>query len=240
MVGIGPGGLSDRTPRASQAILEADLVVGYDTYLELISDLLPGKEILSTGMMREVDRCQAAVDHALSGRKVAVISSGDPGVYGMAGLVLELAQKLPINDRPRVDIIPGISAVGASAAVLGAPLMHDFAVVSLSDLMTPWEVIVKRLEAASAADFVIALYNPKSTKRVTHIEEARKIALAHRSPCTPVGIVNQATRPGETAIISTLGDFTSQPIDMFSLVIIGNSQTYIKDGKMVTPRGYQL
>lgn len=240
MVGIGPGSLADMTNRAAETIAQADLIVGYDTYIELITELLPGKEILSTGMMREIDRCQAAVDHAMSGKRVAVVSSGDPGIYGMAGLVLELAQNIPLSQRPAVNVVPGVSAVSASAAALGAPLMHDFAVISLSDLMTPWPVILKRLEAAASADFVIALYNPKSKKRVDHIEQAREIALRFRSAETPVGIVHQATRSGENVIISNLDEFTSQPIDMFSLVIIGNSQTYVKDGRMVTPRGYQL
>lgn len=226
------------TLRARNAILNAEIVVGYDTYIELIAELLPGKTVVGTGMMQEIERCQAAVDHAAAGRKVAVVSSGDPGIYGMAGLVLELAMKLPVGERPDTEVIPGVSAVGAAAAILGAPLMHDFAVISLSDLLTPWEIIKKRVEMAAAGDFVIALYNPKSTKRVKHIEEVRNIALQHRSAQTPVGIVQQATRKGETKVISNLADFTQESIDMFSLVIIGNSQSYVKDGCIITPRGY--
>lgn len=216
------------------------MVVGYDTYLDLVKELLTGKTIVGTGMMQEVDRCQTAVEQALEGKKVAVVSSGDPGIYGMAGLVLELVMKYRQDIRPEVTIIPGISAVGASAAILGAPLMHDFAVISLSDLLTPWEIIKKRAEMAAAGDFVIALYNPKSTKRVSQIEEVRTIALKYHKGTTPVGIVQQATRPGENMVISDLENFTKEHIDMFSLVIIGNSQTYVQDGRMITPRGYKL
>ncbi|WP_425061350.1 Cobalt-factor III methyltransferase [Sporomusa carbonis] len=228
------------TPRARQAIECAEVIVGYDTYLDLIKELLTGKTTIGTGMMQEIDRCQAAVEQAMNGRKVAVISSGDPGVYGMAGLVLELVAKYPASVQPEVAVVPGISAVGAAAAILGAPLMHDFAVISLSDLLTPWEVIRKRVEMAAAGDFVIAIYNPKSIRRTSQIETVREIALQHRNPGTPVGIVHHATRDKENMIISTLDKFTNEHIDMFSLVIIGNSQTYVADGKMVTPRGYRL
>lgn len=228
------------TLRARNAIVDAEIIVGYDTYIELIAELLTGKTVVGTGMMQEIERCQVAVDHAAAGRKVAVVSSGDPGIYGMAGLVLELAMKLPAGERPDTEVIPGVSAVGAAAAILGAPLMHDFAVISLSDLLTPWEIIKKRVEMAVAGDFVIALYNPKSTKRVKHIEEVRNIALQHRPAQTPVGIVQQATRKGETKVISNLADFTKESIDMFSLVIIGNSQSYVKDGCIITPRGYMI
>lgn len=239
-MGIGPGSLLDMSPRARECILAADIIVGYNTYITLISELLEGKKIVGNGMMQEIDRCQKAVDLAAAGENVAVVSSGDPGIYGMAGLVLELALKCPADSRPEVTIISGISAVGAAAAILGAPLMHDFAVISLSDLLTPWDVITKRVEMAAAADFVIALYNPKSKRRVSQIEAVRNILLKYRLPETPVGIVQQATRPGETKVISNLTQFTHEYIDMFSLVIIGNSQTYIQAGRMITPRGYKL
>jgi len=228
------------TPRARESIIEADVVVGYTTYLALIPELLEGKPMVGTGMMQEVERCQNAVDQALQGKKVAVISSGDPGIYGMAGLVLELTMKYASDIRPEVNIIPGISAVGASAALLGAPLMHDFAVISLSDLLTPWEVIRKRVEMAAAGDFVIAIYNPKSKRRTSQIQEVQDIVLQHRSPLTPVGIVHHASREKEDMKLSTAQDFTNEFIDMFSLVIIGNSQTYVQDGRMITPRGYKL
>ncbi|MCX7780594.1 MAG: precorrin-3B C(17)-methyltransferase [Negativicutes bacterium] len=228
------------TDRARQAIADAELIVGYDTYLALIEPLLAGKEIFASGMMQEIDRCQAAVDAAARGKQVTVISSGDPGIYGMAGLVLELAHKLPKATRPEILVIPGISAVQAAAAILGAPLMHDFAIISLSDLLTPWELIKKRAAMAAEADFVIALYNPKSTKRVSQIETVREILLKHRPGTTPVGIVHHASRKDERMVISDLENFTREYIDMFSLVIIGNSQTRVENGKMITPRGYRL
>lgn len=240
MVGIGPGSPADMSPRAKESILSADVVVGYNTYLKLIEDLIIDKNIIGTGMMQEIDRCNAAVEAALSGKKVAVVSSGDPGIYGMAGLVIELAHKHPANARPEVIVVPGISAVSAAAAALGAPLMHDFAVISLSDLLTPWEVIRKRVELAAAGDFVIGIYNPKSHRRVSQIEEVREIVLRQRAGTTPVGIVNSATREGETVVVSDLESFTNEYIDMFSLVIIGNSQTYVQDGRIITPRGYKL
>ncbi|MDU2066548.1 MAG: precorrin-3B C(17)-methyltransferase [Sporomusaceae bacterium] len=230
----------DLTPRAKEAIVEADVVVGYDTYLKLIAELITEKETFGTGMMQEVDRCQAAVDRAAAGKKIAVVSSGDSGIYGMAGLVLELAMKVPEPYRPEVEIIAGISAVSASAAILGAPLMHDFAVISLSDLLTPWPLIMKRAEMAAEGDFVIALYNPRSKKRVKQIETVREILLKHRKKETPVGIVRQAGRSEQQMTISDLEHFTQEEIDMFSLVIIGNSQTYVEAGRMITPRGYQL
>jgi len=240
VIGIGPGNLDDMTPRAHKAIATADTVAGYNTYIKLVESLLNGKNIIGTGMMQEIDRCKMALDEAVKGHDVAVVSSGDAGVYGMAGLVLELLLQMPQADRPQMDIIPGISAVNAAAAVLGAPLMHDFAVISLSDLLTPWELIKKRAAFAAQGDFVIALYNPKSRKRVEHIEEIRKILLEYKSGQTPVGIVRGATRDNESVTISDLENFTKEEIDMFSLVIIGNSNTYVQDNTMITPRGYKL
>ena len=226
--------------KAYKAIEECEIVVGYHKYLELVSDLIQDKKMIETGMTQEIVRCQAAVEAARSGKNVAMISSGDPGIYGMAGLVLELTQNYPLADRPKVHIIPGISAVGAAAAILGAPLMHDFAVISLSNILTEWEVIRTRVEMAAKADFVLVLYNPKSKRRVEEIEEVREIVLKYRLPDTPVGIVRQATRKDEMQVLSTLHEFTQEYIDMFSLVIIGNRQTYIRDGKMITPRGYSI
>lgn len=228
------------TPQAREAILAADRVVGYTTYLKLIASLIEGKETVGTGMMQEIDRCQQAVDLAVEGYKVVVVSSGDPGVYGMAGLVLELANKVDEAKRPAVEIIPGLSAVTVSASILGAPLMHDFAVISLSDLMTPWDLIKKRADLCAQGDMVISLYNPRSKKRVTHLDEIQQIVLQHRDPKTPVGIVQKAGRPGQHMIISTLDVFTKEEIDMQTLVIIGNSQTYVENGRMITPRGYKL
>ena len=241
VIGIGPGSLEDMAPRARKAIESAEVVVGYKTYIKLVESIIGGKEIIDNGMMQEVERCQLAVKSAAEGKETVVISSGDSGIYGMAGLVLELVLQLPENERPEWGgVVAGISAVQASAAILGAPLMHDFAVISLSDLMTPWELIKKRAEAAASADFVIALYNPKSHKRVNHIEEIREIVMKYRSPETPVGIVSSASRDAEEKVISNLENFTKEDIHMFSLVIIGNSNTYVKDGYMITPRGYKL
>jgi precorrin-3B C17-methyltransferase len=240
IVGIGPGSLEDMTPRALNAIRQAQVVAGYNTYIALVRELLTDKEVIGTAMMQEIDRCRMAVESAFAGKDTVVISSGDSGVYGMAGLVLELVLQYPKAERPEVSIIAGISAVNAAAAILGAPLMHDFAVISLSDLLTPWELIEKRAEAAAQGDFVIALYNPKSKKRIHHIEKIRDILLKFKSPETPVGIVNNASREKQSAVISTLAAFTTEKIDMFSLVIIGNSKTYVKEGFMITPRGYTV
>ena len=242
VVGLGPGSLLDMTPRALQAIEQAEVVAGYNTYIKLIEELLEegSKEVIGTGMMQEIDRCRMAVEIAASGRETVVVSSGDAGVYGMAGLVLELILKLPEEKRPKWGgVVAGVSAVNAAASILGAPLMHDFAVISLSNLLTPWELIRKRVQMAAEGDFVTALYNPKSKKRVQNIEAVREIMLKHRSSDTPVGIVTAASREQQSKVISTLENFTREDINMFSLVIIGNSQTYVQDGWMVTPRGYE-
>ena len=244
VVGIGPGGLNHMTFEAREAIERAEVVVGYQTYLEFIEPLLQGKEVVSSGMMREVERCSQALSIAASGKRVALVSSGDAGIYGMAGLALELAEAPKDGSSapyPEVEIIivPGVSAVQAAASVLGAPLMHDFAVISLSDLMTPLDTIRRRLRAAAAADFVVALYNPRSRGRVTQIEEAAAILIAARGADVPVGIVRNACRQGEERIITTLGEMLSHPIDMFSIVIIGNAATRLSsDGRIITPRGY--
>jgi len=239
VIGIGPGSLEDMTPRAKNAIASAQVVAGYHTYIKLVEPLLGGKEVIGTGMMQEIDRCRMAVARASEGAETVVVSSGDAGVYGMAGLVLELVLQRPAAERPEYGgTIPGVSAVNAAASVLGAPLMHDFAVISLSNLLTPWELIEKRVEMAAQGDFVLALYNPKSKKRVENIERVREIFLKYRDPQTPVGIVTAATRPDEKKVLSTLDKFTQEDINMFSLVVIGNSQTYVQEGWMITPRGY--
>ena len=235
-MGLGPGNVDEMTPRARAAIESAEVIAGYITYIKLIPDLVGGKEIIGTAMMQEVERCKQAIDAAVAGKKVAVISSGDAGVYGMAGLVIDMILDLPV--KIDFEVIGGISAVNAAAAILGAPLMHDFAVISLSDLLTSWELIKKRVRNAADGDFVIALYNPKSKRRVENIVEVQKILLEYREKNTPVGIVTNAGRANEQKIITTLENFTAEEINMFSLVIIGNSQTYIKSGFMITPRGY--
>ncbi len=241
MVGIGPGNPENMSQRAVQTIKEADVVVGYRPYVELIEDVLsPEQEVIGSGMRQEVKRARKALDEALAGRRVVVVSSGDAGIYGMAGLVLELL--FEVNDYKRVDfeVIPGITAASAAAALLGAPLMNDFVVISLSDLLTPWEVILRRVEAAAQGDFVIIFYNPKSKRRVQQIEEARKMLLNYRTASTPVGIVTGAGRAEQRVAISDLAHFLDEEINMFSLVIIGSSQSYVKDGRMITPRGYQI
>ena len=237
IVGTGPGSVEHITPYAQKAIRNSDVIVGYGTYLELIKELIKDKEIISTGMTQEIDRCKKAVELAMSGRTVSVISGGDPGIYAMAGLVFEILK----NEQSSVfvEVIPGISALNACAAKLGAPLMHDFASISLSDRLTPWELIDKRLNAAAKADFVIILYNPKSKGRTEHIDGARKIILKCRKPETPVGIVKGAMRENERVIITDLKNMLLHDIDMQTTVIIGNSQTFVWDNRMITPRGYE-
>lgn len=219
---------------AKETLQSCDAIVGYKSYVKTILDLTEGKEVYQYGMRKEVERCKKAIELAENGKVVALVSSGDPGIYGMAGLVLELSAG---NKNIDVEIVPGISAVNAAASALGAPLMHDFAVISLSDLLTPWEKIESRLRCAASADFVAALYNPKSTKRNWQIKTARDIFMQYRTPKTPVGLYVKAD--GEQRyFISDLTSFIELPIDMNTTIIIGNSQTYIADGKMITPRGY--
>ncbi len=238
VIGLGPGDARHMTPAALAAIESSTIVSGYQVYLDLIAELTPGKETFSTGMRQETERCREALRRASEGAVVALVCSGDAGIYGMAGLVLEL-QQLEGPAEVEVEIVPGVSAVQGAAARLGAPLMHDFAVISLSDLLTDWGLIKRRLDAAGRADFVIALYNPKSRGRTTQIGEARAILLRHRSPETPVGIVRNACREGEEVCITSLEKMLSAEIDMFSVVLIGNSSTRVDDqGRMVTPRGY--
>lgn len=224
------------TLAAGEALAAAEVIVGYQTYLDLIPEFLAGKEVIASQMMKEVDRCRKALALASEGRTVALVSGGDPGIYAMAGLVFELAREQ--GDFVEIEVIAGLAALNACAARLGAPLMHDFAAISLSDLLTPWEKIEQRLEAAAAADFVVVLYNPKSKKRAEHIVSAREILLAHRSPETPVGIVTAATRENERIVLTTLEKMLESEIGMQTTVIIGNSMTFAWQGFMVTPRGY--
>lgn len=228
------------TVRAHQVLKEANLIIGYKTYTELIKKVIDGKEIISSGMKKEVERCALAVQKAVEGRYVALVSSGDPGIYGMAGLALELIEREGLKDKIEVEIVPGLTAASAAAASLGAPLMHDFAVISLSDLMTPWEVIEKRLEAAAFGDFITVIYNPVSTKRTEQIKSAQKIFLKHRKASTPVGIVRNAKRGSEEIFKTDLEHFLEFPMDMFTVITIGNSRTYATDEYIITPRGYEL
>lgn len=238
VIGIGPGSVLDRTHRAEKAILDSDLIAGYDLYMEHISDLLEGKERLSTGMTAEVERCRAALTAASKGQKVALISSGDAGIYGMAGLALEMATaegfEVPI------EIIPGVSAANSAAARMGAPLMLDWACMSLSDLMVDWATIRRRLELLAEADMVVALYNPRSKRRVKQLEETVEVFLQHRPESTPVGIATAVGASDEKIVLSTLGRLCQEDVGMRSLVIIGNRSSRVEAGWFMTPRGYQL
>jgi len=237
-VGIGPGGRLDRTHRADQAIASSQVVVGYTRYLALVKDLTAGKELISSGMTKERERCRAAIERAGQGLTVALVSSGDPGIYGMAGLALEMAssegRSIPI------EIVPGVTAASATAARLGAPLMLDFACISLSDLLVPWDMIRRRLEAVAAADLVVALYNPRSKRRTDQLEEAAAIFLRYRDGKTPVGIGSAVGTSDERIELATLGNFLHLDINMRSIVLIGNSTSRITGDFFITPRGYSL
>lgn len=240
LVGIGPGSNAHMTQRAREAIAEADVVVGYSTYIKLVADLLEGKEVIRKGMTEELDRAVNALDRAREGKKVALISSGDAGVYGMAGPTYEVlfqAGWTPESDIT-VEVVPGASAINACAALVGAPLTHDFCSISLSDLLTPWPVIARRLDAVAAADFVVALYNPKSGRRTQQIVQAQALFLRHRRPDTPVAVVKSAYRRRERIEFTTLDRMSDCDIGMLTTVLIGNSHTFVQHGLMVTPRGY--
>lgn len=237
VVGIGPGDEKNMTAACRDALGQADIIVGYFKYVELIKPLYPGKRTLDTPMTREAERCRDALALASQGETVALVCSGDAGVYGMAGLIYELSEKYPPLD---IEIIPGVTAALAGAAVLGAPLTHDFAVISLSDLLTPWELIEKRLSCAAAADFCVALYNPASLKRTDHLQKACAIFLKYKAPQTVCGLVRNIGRKGQRAEILPLEQLGQVQADMFTTVFIGNAQTKQLNGKMVTPRGYCL
>lgn len=236
IIGLGPGGGIDLTQRARNALNSADLLVGYGAYIDLIKDEYPEKETLVTGMRHEVQRCEKAIEATLEGRKVAVVCSGDSGIYGMAGLIYELCENKPEID---IEVVSGITAATGGAAVLGAPLTHDFAVISLSDLMTPWEKIQERLELAAKADFVICLYNPRSKTRSDYLDRACHHLLKHKSPETICAYVKNIGRQGEYSHICTLSQLIGcDEVDMFTTVYIGNSETKLIGKSMVTPRGY--
>lgn len=238
IVGLGPGAGDGLTRRAYGALQSADLVVGYTAYIDLIRADFPEKEMRATGMTKEAERCRMAVEAAVNGKNVAVVCSGDAGVYGMAGLVYEVARDFPPVD---IQVVPGVTAACGGAAALGAPLTHDFAAVSLSDRLTPWERIEERLEAAARADFVLCLYNPRSHGRPDALRRACDVLLRVKSPETVCGFVQNIGRAGEQAKTLTLAQLRdSAQVDMFTTVFIGNSQTVLIHGKMVTPRGYAL
>jgi precorrin-3B C17-methyltransferase len=240
VVGIGPGAQAQTTPAALEAIARAHLVVGYRTYVQLVRHLLEGKEVVQTGMTEEIGRARAAVERARDGARVALISSGDAGVYGMAGLVFEVLREMgwKRGNSPALEIIPGIPALSSCASRVGAPLVHDHCAISLSDLLTPWPVIVRRIEAAATADFVIGLYNPASGRRTRQIVEAQTILRRHRPGATPVALVKSAYREGEQVVLSDLDRFLDYEIGMLTTVIVGSSQSFVFEGYLVTPRGY--
>lgn len=224
---------------ALNALHGAQAVVGYGPYLELIDPaLLEGKIVLSSPMKKEMERATKAIDCALSGQNTVVVSSGDSGIYGMAGLILEFMERQSLLDSIDLEIVPGIPALCAAAALLGAPLMHDFAAISLSDLLTPLPLIMKRVRCAAEGDFVIVLYNPKSRRRASYLKEALSIIAEHRQSHTPVGFVRNAYRPGQETRIATLGSCTAEDADMLTTVVVGNSATRIAGRHMLTPRGY--
>lgn len=235
-IGIGPGDPAYLAPKAKEILLQSDVIVGYHTYIELISKLTEGKEIIQTGMKNEVERCERAVEEARKGRKTSVVSSGDAGIYGMAALLYEIAEPFA---EVEVEVIPGITAAAAAACVLGSPLTNDFAVISLSDLLTPAEVIQKRLDAVSQADMVVCLYNPQSQKRSDYLQKACDISLRYKPPGTWCGYVRNALRADESHHICTLQELREAQVDMFTAVIIGNAATKQISGRLVTTRGYR-
>lgn len=236
VVGIGPGAYELMTGKAIRAMEESDVIIGYTVYVDLVKEHFGDKEFMTTPMKKEVDRCVLAFEEAKKGKTVAMICSGDAGVYGMSGLMYEIGERYP---QIELEIVSGVTAATGGAAVLGAPLIHDFCLISLSDLLTPWEKIEARLLGASQADFVICLYNPSSKKRFDYLQKACDLMMQYKSPDTVCGIVTQIGREGETGTVMTLRELRDTKVDMFTTVFIGNSQTKNINGKMVTPRGYK-
>ena len=238
VVGFGPGGKEHMTLKAVDVIENADVVTGYTTYIDILKEYFPNKNYIATPMMREVERCKIAVEEAMKNKTVAMVSSGDSGIYGMAGIIYQVAEEL--NAEIEIETVPGVTAASSAASVLGAPLMHDLSIISLSDLMTPLDLIMKRVDCAGISDMIVCLYNPKSKKRTDYLEQAADILMKYRKPETPVGIVRNAGRKDESKLITTLGELKTADVDMFCIVIIGNSQTYTSNGRMITPRGYNI
>ena len=235
VVGLGPGRKEEMTGRALAALERCDTILGYRAYIDLVRRIFPDKDLRASPMKAEVERCREALELALSGRTVGLVSSGDPGVYEMAGLMLEVA-----GGRTDVEVVPGVTAANSAAALLGAPLMHDFAVISLSDLLTPWNLIERRLDAVAAADFVVCLYNPVSRGRPTHLQWACDILLRYKAPETVAGWARSVGREEEKRCVTTLGKLRDAELDMFCTAIVGNIGTTVMEGRMVTPRGYRF
>ncbi len=237
MAGIGPGSKDDITPAVLKAVQQADVVVGYKYYFQFINDFVPqGCECIDTGMKKERQRAEQAFELAEQGKTVVVISSGDAGIYGMTPLIYEMRRER--KSSVEIESLPGISAFQKAASLLGAPIGHDMCIISMSDLMTPWDVIERRITAAAVADFVTAVYNPKSTGRYWQLYRLQELFLQHRAPSTPVGYVRQAGRDEQEIKVTTLDQFDPEDIDMFTVLLIGNSQSYISDNRIITPRGY--
>ena len=243
IVGVGPGHHDHMTFRAKQVIGESDTIVGYETYVKLVEDMIDGKDVYRYAMTQEVERAHQCIDLAKDGKIVSLVSSGDPGIYGMAGLIFEILAESgwdPKNDL-QVELIPGVSALNSCASIIGSPLMTDFAVLSMSDLLVPWEIIVKRVEAAAQGDFVIVIYNPASKKRIHQLQDTRKLLLKYRKPSTPVAIIKGAFRDSQTVVMTDLENMENyaDKLGMISTVIIGNSSTYNFKDLMINPRGYK-
>jgi precorrin-3B C17-methyltransferase len=242
IVGVGPGHHDHMTFRAKQVIEESNTIVGYETYVNLVEDLIAGKEVYRYAMTQEVERAHQCIELAKSGKIVSLVSSGDPGIYGMAGLIYEILAEEGWDRKNGlyVEIVLGVSSLNSCAALVGSPLMTDFAVVSMSDLLVPWEIIVKRVEAAAQGDYVIVIYNPSSKKRIHQLQDTRKILLKYRSPTTPVAIVKGAFRESQTIVLTDLENLENHAdhLGMISTVIVGNSSTYTYQDLMINPRGY--
>jgi precorrin-3B C17-methyltransferase len=243
VVGIGPGHHDHMTFRAKQAIQDSEVIIGYDTYVSLIEDIIDGKEVYRYPMTQEVDRANQAIEFAENGKVVSLVSSGDPGIYGMIGLVYEILAQKDWDQHNGIDVecIPGVSSLNSCAALIGSPLMTDFAVVSMSDLLVPWDIIIKRVEAAALGDYVTVIYNPASKKRIHQLRDTRDIFLKYRKPETPVAIVKGAYRESQSILITTLDNMLGYPdmLGMITTVIVGNSSTFNFKGMMINPRGYR-
>ena len=242
IVGVGPGHHDHMTFRAKRVIEESDTIIGYETYVNLVEDLIDGKDIHRYAMTQEVERAHQCIDLAKEGKIVSLVSSGDPGIYGMAGLIFEILAESGWNPESdlQVELVPGVSALNSCASLIGSPLMTDFAVVSMSDLLVPWEIIVKRVEAAAQGDYVIVIYNPSSKKRIHQLQDTRKLLLKYRKPSTPVAIIKGAFRKSQTIVMTDLEHLEehSDKLGMISTVIVGNSSTYNFKDLMINPRGY--
>ncbi len=236
IVGLGAGKKDFMTFQAEKALFDSDIIIGYTVYIDMLKNIFPNLNYISSPMKKETERCRLVLEKALEGKTVSIVSSGDSGIYGMAGIMLQIAEGYDVE----IETVCGVTAISSCASVLGAPVTHDFAVISLSDLMTPLELIYKRIECAGMGDFVIGIYNPKSKSRKDYLEKSAEIIMKYRSPDTPVGIVRHCGRDEQSHTLTTLENLKNEYVDMFCTVIIGNSNTYIKNGKMITPRGYNI